>query len=258
MIDRPFIKVWKDGAVGRIELNRPEALNALNRQMMSAIVGALQTFDEDAETAVVVISGAGRAFAAGADIDEMAGDDPVRLEMLDPFAVWDQIRLIRKPLLAAVHGFALGGGFELALSCDLIFAAENTQFGFPEVKLGVMPGVGGTVKLTKALGRHKALEWLWTGARMTAEEACAHGLVNRVVPADNLMEVAMKMARKLSEQAPLSLRLIKETVNQAADLALYEAMLIERKNFYLLFASEDQKEGMAAFREKRKPVFKGR
>jgi len=253
-----WVKVWKDGAIGRIELNRPQVLNALNRQMVAEIVDALTAFDKDQDIGVIVLSGAGRAFAAGADIDEMAYDTPVTLEKLDQFSDWDRIRTIHKPILAAVHGFALGGGFELVLSCDIIFAAEGTMFGFPEVKLGVMPGAGGTVKLTKAMGRAKALEWLWTGEMFSAEEAKAAGLINHIVPPELLLEETLAFSQKLLKQAPLALRLIKDTVNKAVDYSVFDAMQAERKNFYLLFASEDQKEGMKAFIEKRRPNFKGK
>lgn len=253
-----WVKVWKEGAIGRIELNRPQVLNALNRQMVAEIVDALTAFDKDQDIGVIVLSGAGRAFAAGADIDEMAHDTPVTLEKLDQFSDWDRIRTIHKPILAAVHGFALGGGFELVLSCDIIFAAEGTMFGFPEVKLGVMPGAGGTVKLTKAMGRAKALEWLWTGEMFSAEDAKAASLINHIVPSELLLEETLAFSQKLLKQAPLALRLIKDTVNKAVDYSVFDAMQAERKNFYLLFASEDQKEGMKAFIEKRRPNFKGK
>jgi enoyl-CoA hydratase len=253
-----WVKVWKEGAIGRIELNRPQVLNALNRQMVAEIVDALTAFDKDQDIGVIVLSGAGRAFAAGADIDEMAYDTPVTLEKLDQFSDWDRIRTIHKPILAAVHGFALGGGFELVLSCDIIFAAEGTMFGFPEVKLGVMPGAGGTVKLTKAMGRAKALEWLWTGEMFSAEDAKAASLINHIVPSELLLEETLAFSQKLLKQAPLALRLIKDTVNKAVDYSVFDAMQAERKNFYLLFASEDQKEGMKAFIEKRRPNFKGK
>jgi enoyl-CoA hydratase len=258
MNETTFIKVWKEDGIGRIELNRPKVLNAINRPMVSEIVTALLTFDKDEEVGAIVVGGAGRAFAAGADIDEMANDTAITLETLDQFVDWDRIRTIHKPIIAAVHGFALGGGFELVLSCDVIFAAEGTSFGFPEVKLGVMPGAGGSVKLTKAMGRAKALEWLWSGDSFTAEDALHAGLINRIVAPEVLMEETLALARKLLRQAPLSLRLIKDTVNKAVDYSVYDAMQAERKNFYLLFASEDQKEGMKAFVEKRPPNFKGK
>lgn len=226
--------------------------------MITEIVRCLADFDQTEEVKVIVVSGAGRAFAAGADIAEMADDNPISLEKLNQFVEWDNISQIKKPILAAVQGFALGGGFELALAADIIFASRNAKFGFPEVNIGVMPSAGGTVKLTKTLGQRKALEWLWTGEQMDADLAFQYGLINRVIPAELLMEETMNFARKLAKQPPLSLRLIKDTVGKAADLSEYEAMQYERKNFYLLFASDDQKEGMNAFKEKRSPNFKGK
>jgi enoyl-CoA hydratase len=258
MTEFAFIRTRVEGEIAVVELYRPDVLNALNRQMVTEIVSALEAYDCNDEVRVIVLTGSGRAFAAGADIDEMAGDDPIKLELLNQFAEWDRLSLIKKPMIAAVNGFALGGGFELALSCDLIVAAETAEFGFPEVNIGVMPGAGGTQRLTKLIGKTKALEWLWTGERMSAKEAHALGIVNRVVAPELLLEETMRLARKLAAKPPLSLRLIKEAVNKAVDYPLYEGMQFERKNFYLLFASEDQKEGMAAFIEKRKPRFQGR
>jgi enoyl-CoA hydratase len=253
-----FIEASQQDGVALIELNRPAQYNALNRTMVREIVDALEVFDRDEEVRAIVVTGKGRAFSAGADIDEMAGDNPVRLELLNQFADWDRITLIRKPIIGAVKGFVFGGGFELALSCDLLIAASGTEFSFPEVTLGVMPGAGGTQRLTKIVGRTKALEWLWNGTRITTESALQHGLINRVVSPELLMEEAMKTAKQIARQAPLSIRLIKDSVNKAVDYPLYEGMQYERKNFYLLFASEDQKEGMSAFIEKRKPEYKGR
>lgn len=252
-----YIRVWKNNGIGQIELHRPKVLNAINRQMVTEIMTTLESFDRDDEVLATVITGSGRAFAAGADIDEMAHESPISLELRNQFDDWDRIQRIKKPIIAAVHGFALGGGFELVLSCDVIFAAENAKFGFPEVTLGVMPGAGGSVKLTKAMGRAKALEWLWTGEQMSAAEAQHYGLINRLVAPEVLMEETLKFAAKLVKQAPLSLRLIKDTVNKAVDYSVYDGMQVERKNFTLLFSSQDQKEGMTAFIEKRPPSFRG-
>ncbi|PFO04471.1 enoyl-CoA hydratase [Bacillus sp. AFS076308] len=252
------IEASQQDGVALIELNRPAQYNALNRTMVREIVDALEAFDRDEEVRAIVVTGKGRAFSAGADIDEMAGDNPVRLELLNQFADWDRLTLIKKPIIGAVKGFVFGGGFELALSCDLLIAASGTEFSFPEVTLGVMPGAGGTQRLAKIVGRTKALEWLWNGTRITTESALQYGLINRVVSPELLMEEAMKTAKQIARQAPLSIRLIKDSVNKAVDYPLYEGMQYERKNFYLLFASEDQKEGMNAFIEKRKPEFKGR
>jgi enoyl-CoA hydratase len=258
MTEFAYIRTRVEDEIAVVELYRPDVLNALNRQMVTEIVSALEAYDRNDGVRVIVLTGSGRAFAAGADIDEMAGDDPIKLELLNQFAEWDRLVLIKKPMIAAVNGFALGGGFELALSCDLIVAAETAEFGFPEVNIGVMPGAGGTQRLTKLIGKTKALEWLWTGERMSAKEAHALGIVNRVVAPELLLEETMRFAKKLADKPPLSVRLIKEAVNKAVDYPLYEGMQFERKNFYLLFSSEDQKEGMAAFIEKRKPRFQGR
>ncbi|WP_085992301.1 enoyl-CoA hydratase/isomerase family protein [Oceanobacillus senegalensis] len=258
MNDYKYIHTWVEDEVGRIELNRPNVLNALKRPMITEILESLSYFDQSDEVAVIVISGAGRAFAAGADIDEMANDDPISLEKINQFAEWDKISDIKKPIIAAVQGFALGGGLELMLSTDLVFASENSTFGFPEVNLGVMPSAGGTVKLTKAIGHRRALEWLWTGEQMDAKEAYRFGLINRIIPNEVLIDETMVFAKRLAQQPPLALRLIKDTVKKAEDLSVHEAMQYERKNFYLLFASEDQKEGMTAFKEKRSPTFTGK
>lgn len=255
---KKYIKTACDKNIGILTLNRPEVLNALNREMAEEIVSALEHFDQDDSVRVIVITGSGKAFAAGADISEMVNDDAISLELLNQFAVWDRISLIKKPVLAAVHGFALGGGFELALSCDLIFASEQVQLGFPEIKLGVMPGAGGTQRLTKSMGKAKALEWLWTGDTMGAKEALQYGVINRIIPEEVLLDETLAFAEMLTKQAPLSLRLIKEAVNKAVDTSIYEGMQFERKNFYLLFSSFDQKEGMQAFLEKRLPKFEGR
>ncbi len=256
--DYQYIITETSGKIGKIILNRPEVLNALKRPMVTEIVTAMEKFQEDDDVHVIMLAAKGRAFAAGADIKEMMDDDPVYLEKIDQFSWWDRMALIKKPIVAAVQGYAVGGGFELVLSCDIVFAAEGTKFGFPEVNLGVMPGAGGTVKLTKALGPQRALEWLWTGEYFDAETAYVYGLINRVLPEAVLHEETEAFAGKLAQQPQMSLRLIKDTVRKAVDLPVYEAMQYERKNFYLLFATEDQKEGMRAFAEKRKPSFKGR
>jgi enoyl-CoA hydratase len=253
-----FIETSIKDQVGIIELNRPKQYNALNRTMVREIVESMEMLDRNNEVVTILLTGKGRAFSAGADIEEMANDGPIHLELLNQFADWDRLSLIKKPIIGAVKGFVFGGGFELALCCDLLIAASGTEFSFPEVNIGVMPGAGGTQRLTKVVGRAKALEWLWTGDRIPVEEALKHGLVNKIVAHELLMEETFKLAKKLSKQPPLSLRLIKDSVNKAVDYPLYEGMQYERKNFYLLFSSEDQKEGMKAFSEKRKPEFKGK
>ncbi|MCD7036465.1 enoyl-CoA hydratase-related protein [Metabacillus sp. GX 13764] len=253
-----FLEKERKGPVGLIRLNRPNVLNALNRQLISEIVQTFEEYDRDEEIRVIVLTGNGRAFAAGADIEEMADEDAVGMELLNQFADWDRITAVKKPIIAAVNGFALGGGFELALACDLLFASETAKFGFPEVNLGVMPGAGGTQRLTKAAGKTKALEMIWSGEMISAEEALRLNLINRVIAPELLLEETLAFAGKIAEKAPLAVRLIKESVYKALDISIYEGMQFERKNFYLLFASEDQKEGMQAFMEKRKPVFKGK
>ncbi len=258
MVSKETIKTWTEAGVGVIQLDRPKVLNALNRKMVTEILETMEAWDRDDDVAVMIVTGGPKVFAAGADIDEMAEDDSISLELLNQFAEWDRLAWVKKPIIAAVNGYCLGGAFELALSCDLIVAAENAQFGFPEINLGVMPGAGGTVRLTKLMGRAKALEWLWTGDYMTAEFAKANGVVNRTVAPELVFEEAMKLARKIAKQAPLSVRMIKEAVNKSVDHSVYEAMQFERKNFSMLFSSEDQKEGMRAFVEKRKPQFKGK
>lgn len=253
-----YIEVHHEDGVGVIELNRPKQLNALNRKMVKEILTVMEMFDQNDEVISILITGKGRAFSAGADIDEMATNDSIQMELINQFSDWDRLSLVKKPIIGAVQGFVFGGGFELALCCDILLAAEGTQFSFPEVNIGVMPGAGGTQRLTKLVGRARALEWLWTGDRFPVEAAFEQGIVNRIVSEELLQEEAMKFAKKISQQPPLSLRLIKDSVNKAVDYSLYEGMQYERKNFYLLFSSEDQKEGMQAFIEKRKPHFKGK
>ena len=257
MSDYKHINVWTEGKVGVIQLNRPKNLNALNRKMVEEIVTQLESFDNDRNIRVIVIRGNERTFAAGADIEEMLHESPLDFELANPFATWDRIMLIQKPIIASVTGYALGGGFELALHCDLIIAAEDAKFGFPEVNLGVMPGAGGTQFLTRIIGKRKALEWIWFGEHKSALEAEKLGIVNRIVAPELIFEETMRFAAKLAAQPPIALRLIKEAVNKAEDLTLREGLILERKNFYLAFDSEDQKEGMTAFVEKRRPSFKG-
>jgi enoyl-CoA hydratase len=246
------------GEIGLVELNRPKVLNALNRQMVSEVLSAMEFYDQDPAVKVIVLTGKGRAFAAGADIDEMMDADAISMETLNQFTDWDRLAWIKKPVIGAVHGFALGGAFELALCCDMLFAAETAEFGFPEVSLGVMPGAGGTQRLTKLVGKTKAMEWILSGKRISAKEALHYGIINSTFAEEVLMEETLKFASTIAKQAPVAVRLIKESILKAVDYPLYEGMQYERKNFYMLFATEDQKEGMRAFKEKRKPEFKGK
>ncbi len=253
-----LILTRREGRVGLAQLNRPDALNALNRELMATLVDALEDFDADPDIGCLVITGNERAFAAGADIKQMAGATPVT--MLDnPFIdYWDRLRRIGKPLVAAVSGYALGGGCELALACDLIVASERARFGQPEINLGVIPGAGGTQRLARAVGKAVAMEMVLNGRFLSAEEALAHGLVNRIVPTELYLEEALKLAAEIAARAPVALRLGKEAVNAAFETSLQAGLAHERRLFYLLFATEDQKEGMDAFINKRPPAWQGR
>jgi enoyl-CoA hydratase len=247
----------EDG-VALIQFNRPEVLNALNRKLMEELVDALEAFDSNETIRAIVLTGNEKAFAAGADIREMADASSVEMLLRDQFARWDRIRKIKKPLIAAVSGFALGGGCEVSLSCDIIVASETAKFGQPEITLGVIPGAGGTQRLTRAVGKARAMEMILTGRMISAEEAMNRGLVNVVVPVERYLEEALALAREIASKPPLAIRLAKEAVLKAFDTTIEGGLEFERKNFYLLFASEDQKEGMKAFSEKRAPVWKGR
>ncbi|WP_217492520.1 MULTISPECIES: enoyl-CoA hydratase-related protein [unclassified Paenibacillus] len=252
------VTVSVDGAVGVLTLNRPDVLNALNRELMQELVAELERMDRDDAVKVLVITGNDKAFAAGADIREMADESAVSLLLKRQFDVWDRIGGITKPIIAAVSGYVLGGGCELMMNCDLIVASDTARFGQPEIRIGVMPGAGGTQRLTRAVGQRKAMELLLTGDTMLAEEALRCGLINKVAPVELYLEEALKLARRIADQPPLAVSLIKQAVRKAQDLSLAEGLDFERQCFHLLFASEDQKEGMLAFQEKRSPQFKGR
>jgi len=245
----------KDG-VALVTLNRPQALNALNAQMMRDMTGALQALDADPAVGAIVVTGSAKAFAAGADIKEMQALTFEEIHAADGFAGWEAVTRIRKPIIAAVAGYALGGGCELAMMCDLIIAADNAQFGQPEITLGIIPGIGGTQRLARAVGKAKAMDLCLTGRRMGAEEAERAGLVARIVQADSLVEEALAMARTIAAMPRAAVMMAKEAVNRAQELALSEGVRFERRAFHALFATHDQKEGMAAFVEKRKPQFK--
>lgn len=245
--------------VALVTLDRPKVLNALNFALIAELTDALESLDRNPACRAVVITGAGdRAFAAGADIRELAGQTPASLVTDDHFHRWERIKRIRKPLIAAVRGYALGGGCELAMTCDIIVAGEDAQFGQPEIRLGVIPGAGGTQRLARAVGKAKAMEMVLTARPIGALEAEAHGLVTRVVAPEAVVSTALEIGAEIAAMPPLAVIAAKEAVNRAEELPLEAGLEFERRNFYGLFASEDQKEGMAAFTEKRAAAWKGR
>ncbi|MFG1298408.1 enoyl-CoA hydratase [Xanthobacter sp. V3C-3] len=253
-----LIRTHADGAVGWITLHRPQALNALNAQMVAEILQALAGFAADPQVGCIVMTGSERAFAAGADIKEGADLSYPQTFLDDYLASWDGVARVRKPMVAAVAGYALGGGCEMALMCDLIVAADTARFGLPEVKIGVMPGAGGTQRLARAIGKAKAMDLCLTGRMMDAAEADRLGLVSRVVPAADLLAEAQAIAETIAGKSRVGTQVIKEAVNRAFETSLAEGLLFERRTFHALFATADQKEGMAAFGEKRPPRFTGR
>ena len=241
-----------------VTLNRPHVLNALNQATMDELVQALESIERDEQVRCVVLTGAGRAFAAGADIKEMAGASAPEMLAGYRFQQWERIRKVTVPLIAAVNGIALGGGCELAMLCDMIVAAETAQFGQPEINLGIMPGAGGTQRLTRAIGKARAMEMVLTGRPIPARQAEALGLVTKVVPAEAVLDEAVALAKEIAAKPPIAVRLAKEAVLKAFDTTVEGGLDYERKAFYLLFATEDRTEGIQAFLEKRKPVFRGR
>lgn len=245
------------GRVGLVQLNRPKQLNALDSVLVGELMQALEAFDADAEVGAIVMTGSERAFAAGADIKEMAGASAVEMFVGDNISQFDRIRQIKKPVIAAVSGWCLGGGCELAMSCDMIVASESARFGQPEITIGVIPGAGGTQRLTRAVGKALAMEMVLNNRTLTAEEAQHFGLVNRVVPVERYLDEALGLASEVAGRAPLALRLGKEAINHAFESFLTDGLVDERRAFYLLFASQDQKEGMSAFMEKRPAQWKG-
>jgi len=252
------ILVETHDAVGLIRLNRPQALNALNATLVNELGQALTQFDKDEKIGAIVITGSEKAFAAGADIKEMSSKSYMEAYLGDFLSAWDKVADQRKPVIAAVAGFALGGGCELALMCDFIIAADTAKFGQPEIQLGVMPGAGGTQRLTRFIGKSKAMDMVLTARMMDAAEAERCGLVSRVVPADKLVEEALAAAKKIASFSQPIAMMAKESVNRAFETTLAEGIRFERRLFHAMFASEDQKEGMTAFVEKRKPAFKNR
>jgi enoyl-CoA hydratase len=242
-----------------VTIDRQEALNALDFAVIAELTDALERLDADPSCRAIVVTGAGdRAFAAGADIKELAVQTPITLTVENHFHRWERIKRIRKPLIAAVRGVALGGGCELAMVCDMIVAADDAQFGQPEIRLGVMPGAGGTQRLTRAIGKAKAMELILTGRNMSAREAEAHGLVTRVVPAEATLDSALELAARIAAMPPVAVIAAKEAVNRSFELPLEAGLEFERRSFFLLFASDDQQEGMAAFTEKRPASWSGR
>jgi enoyl-CoA hydratase len=252
------VLVEKDGAVVVVTLNRPQALNALSYALVKDLSLAMQELDQDDEVRVIIVTGGEKVFAAGADIKEMADRGPFDERIQERLTYRDKINKITKPVIAAVSGFALGGGCELAMSCDIIIASETARFGQSEVKLGIIPGSGGTQRLTHLLGKHRAMELVLTGDAISATEAERLGLVNRIFPVELFLEEAKNIARKIAAKPVLAIKAAKEAVLKAANAPLDEGLDYERKSFYLLFASEDRSEGMRAFLEKRKPDFKGK
>ena len=247
-----------DGHVGIVRLNRPEVLNALNLELMKKLVAQLEAYDDDPDIYAILLSGSEKVFAAGADITDMADASTFDMYSRNQFARWERIKKISKPIVAAISGYALGGGCELAMHCDIIIASETAKFGQPEINIGVMPGAGGTQRMTRAVGKAVAMDVVLSGRFLSAREALSAGLVSRVVPKENFYDEALRIAQELAKKPPLALRLAKESVLKAHEMSLSDGLEYERKLFYMLFATEDQKEGMKAFMEKRKPEFKGR
>lgn len=253
-----YILVEKEDNIGIVRLNRPEVLNALSPDLMSELVEALEAFDGNDSVGCMVLTGSDRAFAAGADIKRMAEASAIDMLTIDQLAKWDRIRKLHKPVVAAISGFALGGGCELAMMCDMIIASETAKFGQPEINIGVIPGAGGTQRLTRAAGKVKAMELILTGRQFTAEEALEMGLINKICPVELYLEEAKNLAKTIAAQPAMAVRLAKEAILKSFDTTMEGGLDYERKLFYLLFASEDQKEGMRAFMEKRKADFKGK
>jgi enoyl-CoA hydratase len=251
LLENPF------AGVGIVRLNRPQALNALNAQMIGELFAALEAYDRDDSIGCIIVTGSDKAFAAGADIKQMSEQSMVEI-MRDDFTEWARLRRISKPIIAAVSGWVLGGGSELAMACDMIVASESAKFGQPEITIGVIPGAGGTQRLTRAVGKALAMEVMLGNRHLSAAEALTAGLVNQVHPVENYLDEAIKLALKIAEMPRVAVRLIKDTVNKAEELGLSEGLDYEKRSFYVAFATEDKTEGMTAFVEKRKPSWKHR
>lgn len=252
------IIVTREDPVATVQLNRPKARNALNGALMEELTTALGQLDADPAVRCLIVTGDERAFAAGADIKEMVDATAVQMLERNWIGYWDRLKSIGKPIIAAVSGYAIGGGCELAMACDIIIASETAQFGQAEINLGVIPGAGGTQRLTRAIGKSRAMEMVLTGRMISAREAEAHGLVSRVVPAESYLDEARSLAREIAGKAPVAVRFAKEAVNKSYEMPLADGIDYERRLFYFLFATEDQKEGMRAFVEKRKGEWKGK
>ena len=253
------IVVTKEEALGVITLNRPEALNALNSKMVNEILSALGGFQSDDDIRCVIITGSEKAFCAGADIKEMSAKSTVDLiRNNNYFPLWKGVASHPKPIVAALSGYVLGGGLELAMACDILIASESTKLGQPEINIGIIPGGGGTQRLTRAVGRYKAMEMILTGSTITAEEARQFGLVNRVVPREKFLEEAKLVGREVASRSPLATKMAKQAINKAHELGVTEGIEFERQLFYQLFSTQDKEEGMKAFLEKRKPEFRGK
>jgi enoyl-CoA hydratase len=253
------IAISREEAIGIITLNRPTALNALNTRMVTELIEALSEFERDEGVRCVLITGSERAFSAGADIKEMAELSAIDMARTGHFfPLWDKVGRFPKPIVAALSGFVLGGGLELAMSCDVLVASETTQLGQPEIDIGVMPGGGGTQRLTRAVGKYKAMEMILTGRRIGAEEAKSSGLVSIVVPKEAYLTEAKRVAREICSKSPVAVQMAKLAINKSFEMGLTAGLDFERELFYLLFASEDKNEGMKAFMDKRKPEFKGK
>ncbi len=254
ILEYPF---KNDPTIGLVKLNRPKVLNALSTNLMKELVETLISLDENPDVRVIILTGNDKAFAAGADITQMVSDSPIDQIQERRFKHWQLLGTITKPIIAAVNGFALGGGCELAMSCDIIIAGDKAKFGQPEISIGTTPGAGGTQRLTRAIGKSKAMYMVLTGEMIDAYEAHDLGLVAKVVPEKGLLEEAYQIAKKISDKAPVAVALAKESVNKSFDMSLKDGLDFERRNFYLTFSSKDQKEGMKAFLEKRKPNYQG-
>jgi enoyl-CoA hydratase len=256
--DEQLVLVERDGPVGVVTLNRPQALNALFTPLVKQMVESLEELDADPEIRALILTGGPKVFAAGADLKEMSTQNAVQALMNNRIAYWDRVRKLSKPVIAAVSGYALGGGCELAMLCDIIIASETARFGQPEINVGLIPGAGGTQRLTRIVGKYKAMELVLTGAMIDAAEAERRGLANRVVPPENLLDEAKRLGFELAQKPPISLRLAKEAVTKAFESTIEVGLELERRSFYYLFASEDTHEGIQAFIEKRKPEYHGR